>query len=80
MVRSWRAQIAVPITGPWSKLADIIVAATDGSNGSYARLLPSVEGPSLFADRRGSFHIIDHRCVRTGVDRCYGSTISARSL
>jgi hypothetical protein len=64
------------VQGPWTKLSDINVTAPNGSGSvQYAQLLPNIEDPFLWVDKRSNFHIINHRYVNTETDKCYGSTI-----
>lgn len=49
------------VSGAWSKLSDINVTLKNGSRVPYAKALPNVEDPFLWIDKRGNFHIINHR-------------------
>lgn len=62
---------------PWTHLSDVNLTLANGSNVPYARYLPNVEDPFLWVDRRGSFHIINHRYVNTEYAHCGTSTVSA---
>lgn len=61
----------------WSKTSDINVTLANGSNVRYADVMPAVEDPFLWVDRRGSFHIINHRYNNAEESNCGRSTVSA---
>jgi hypothetical protein len=43
--------------GKWKKLADINVSTSNAANIPYARLMPNIEDPFLWIDKRGNFHV-----------------------
>ena len=45
----------------------------------YARLLPNVEDPFMWIDKRGNWHIINHRFWNE-TTHCYSSTLSAHTF
>ena len=68
---------AAALGATWEHLSDVNITLANGSNVPYARYLPNVEDPFLWVDKRGSFHIINHRYVNTEVAHCGTSTVSA---
>ena len=65
--------------GKWTKLADINVTTSTVNNTPYAKLMPNIEDPYLWIDRRGNFHVINHRYWNE-TDHCYTSKVSAHTF
>jgi hypothetical protein len=45
----------------FTKVSDINVTLANGTSLPYGKALPNVEDPFLWIDKRGNFHIINHR-------------------
>ena len=61
----------------WNKVSDINITDGSGTSVRYADAVPAVEDPFLFIDRRGAFHIINHRYNNSETSDCGRSTISS---
>ena len=46
----------------------------------YARALPNVEDPFMWVDKRGNFHIVNHRYNTSEFGHCGTSTVSAHTF
>jgi hypothetical protein len=68
--------VSTPVLGgKWTKLADINVSTSTVKNIPYAKLMPNIEDPYLWIDKRGNFHVINHRYWNE-TDRCYTSKVN----